>query len=444
LALSQAAFSLVLTFLMVALKMKVDWMLFPLSCFSWLFPLCCSRPGIEAFVAKIFCFLNPMGWLNGLFLEGCLRANWQAWWLLVPVLVVFASLPYSLPRLRRLHLDGTFRKVQPRHNSMNIVIGGKEKVICEREPAADQRRRIENGDFLRPLLRDRSGLIERLIARALGPKEKAVLEMLHATSAPRWSRQLGYFLLWFALFMAANTQIHFESLDDIAMAIAVLQKAVLPSVAVLLASGVFFAMMLAQGAYMLCWGQPPESLAFTTLAGLTSSRTFRLFPVNYWDAAKVTVKVNTMVLLLLAPAAIALVFTPACQLVLHNARQPFAVIPKCLVLLWGCGVFLSSLRLTPSGYDGLKYWKSWLETLAEFLVLLFLGVVFADPKLLAGSGFLLNCFLGAVFLLGVMGVFLFRGVRYRKAFGARTFLSAAAVENVQVGVRNRGANKTVS
>jgi hypothetical protein len=401
----QAAFSIVLTFVLVACRLRAEWILFPILMLAALFSLARgSQAGVA--LAKACYACNPAGWANGLFLEGGIRGRSEAWWYLLPVLAVSASLPFSFRSFRRFHFQGMFRTMPLRRPG--ILVMTNEWARPEKEDSVDPRGQILTGEFLRPLPWNRFGLVERLIERALNAKERLVTETL-LMAEPYWSKRFTGVVTYFALYLCANAAVHFRSLDDLLLAFFRPDKEAWAGLVGLVASFVLFVMMTAQSVglfFALGW---PETMRSATRNQLPLYRTFRLYPMNYCDSSKAQAKIATLVFLLLLPLSVLFSLTPAFQLFARNAPHGVAFPPKALILAWGFALLPYSTNLTPSISDGFRHWKSWLGKVIVIIVLPFIGFAFfVSPTLLS------DLLLGILFVLGVLVWFTHSGLRYLK------------------------------
>jgi len=402
----QAALSIALSLLLVPLKINSNWMVLCFFVVLFSFEAALLRPQIEVLFAKVLYLCNPMGWMSAIYLEGWVRGNVRAWWGFVPVLAVSASAPFSLKSVRRLHHDGKFRAaLSPR------AAWSPSKEEAPEKPAEppEQRQRIATSEFLQPFGWDQSGLVERLIARILEQHEKVIAEIL-ASTVPRWSKVFFGLMVWFLVYLVANTQIGLESLEDILIALFAFRPVSLLNLAAFAISLFCFAIMLSQGLALFFWFTSPELTLGPRPGAASPYRAFRLFPVNYWDTAKTIAKVNAMIFMLLLPPAVIFSFTPACQMVLRSADVDRTIMLKCLALVWSCSVMLPTLKMTPSIIDGWRHWRSFLRTVLVVAMLCFLGIaLFFSPKLM------LDIVLGALLIMFTVGWFVYCGAQYRKS-----------------------------
>ncbi len=409
----QAVCSGILTLLLVAVEFEPERILLPLLILGAVFVIFCGFSQNETLFAATMHLCNPLGWINGMYLEGWVRGNGHAWWGLLPLLALFTTLPFSLKSVRRLNHDGASRVFQPRRSNLRFV--GEEEDVPRVRDEAEERRQIMSGDFLMPRAWNRIGLAERLLARILSPHEQVIAEMF-LSGVPRWSRLFFGLIACCVLFLAAGTQIPIWTLDQFAMAIVRFDRTNAVSLAACMASVALFAMMCLKTLSLFCWFAWPEwPLRDSRQTVGPTHRTFRLFPVNYWEADKVIAKINSLIFLLLVPLAMISSFTPLCQMVLKSSGHGNILLPKCLALMWSGSLLLSSLNLTPTFEDLLKYWRWCLKICLIFLASCVVGVGWLfSPSLMLDSA------LGAILILLTVGWFAYCGAQYCTGSSGRT------------------------
>jgi hypothetical protein len=402
----QAALSLALTFLLVALRVRPEWILAPLFFVGWSALLLSHWPQTIVLLTKTLNTVNPCAWLNSVYLIGWMRGDAQGWFGLLPVSILFATLPFSFRALRQMHYEGVFR-VLPRRAG-DIFSAPRAERLPGRQDQIDQPAQVLGGST-RPLNWTNHGPVERLIHRMLSPRDRTIAEML-LPAHPRWSNLLLGFMTYFALYLVACTQIHFTSLEMLLSLF--LQSssgagiAVVASVACL----ILFVMMLANALFLFTWFGTIEPELNPALASTFAYTTYRLFPVSYWETAKVIAKINSLVALLLLPPTVLFSFTPAYQAVIHDAGRHVAIMPKSLILLWGSSLLLLASKLSPSIQNGLKCWRFTVRTLVVFAGFTGLGCA-----LLVSSNMVIDCALTALCILSALAWFRYSGAQYCKS-----------------------------
>jgi hypothetical protein len=407
-ALLQTGLSVAVVCFAVARRIKIEKILTPLFLLASLIIFLQPVHRMEPFLAKVLYVANPVGWVNWIYIEGWTQWNTRLLWLLLPVLVVSASLlSSSLESLRQMHLDGGFRSLPTRCS--NLLVMPEEPGLRQTGNRPEQLSLSDSHNFLLPWRE--IGPLERLIDRFLNAREKSVVELL-VISVPNWSRQFFGLLIYFALFLAVNGMIHLRSLDDLGMALTAPGAPPARSLVLLIAGFVLFAMILARAISLLFGFVWPEPVWVQTATQTRPYRSFRLFPATYWDTAKVSAKISTALFLTMIPLAIILSLTPGFQLIFRNVPHNLFIMAKCLVLLWGCSLLVCSAKLTPSLQDGLRHWKSSLRRLLCIAISATLGIA-----MLLSFNLALDIFVGALFLLSIGGTLIYNGARYRRGLG---------------------------
>jgi len=403
----QAVCSGILTLLLVAIEIDPERIMTPLLMLGAVFSIFCGFSQNEGLFAATMQLCNPLGWINAIYLAIWVRGNGHAWWGLLPLLALFTTLPFSLRSVRRLNHDGAFRVFQrPRSN---LRFAGEEEDVPRVREEAEERRQIMSGDFLVSRAWNKIGLAERLLARILSPHEQVIAEMF-LNRGPGWSRLFFGLIACCVLFLIAGTQIPIWTLDQFAMAIVRFDRTRTVSLVACVASVALFAMICLKTLSLFFWFDRPEwPLRNSRQTVGPTHRTFRLFPVNYWEADKVIAKINSLILLLLLPLAMILSFTPLCQMVLKTSGHGAIFLPKLLALMWSGSLLLPSLNLTPTFEDLLLYWRWFLKTCLIFLAWCVVGLGW-----LASPSLMLDIALGAILIFLTVGWFAYCGAKYRK------------------------------
>jgi hypothetical protein len=398
----QISFAIGLAVLLVVSRVNTDW-LFIAAPTLLLLLLTARSPEAERFFSQVLYFGNPLGWVNAIYLDLLLRENFRLLWLLVPVIGVLSTTPFSLRALRKLHLQGAFRTLPARRGGLFIKL--EDSAGAERESVARQRHRILNDESLRRLRWMDFGFLERLIAGILRARERVIAELLFVTE-PRWTKIFVGLIIYFFLYLCANNAVRSESLEDLLMAMLKDGRHHMVVLISFIASFVLFAMMLLKLVGLFFRFAPPESTLGSKRNQISPFRTFRLYPVNYWETAKVRVKIHSVLCLVLLPLASLFSLTALYQLFLRQAAHPTAILLKFLVLFWGSAFFVFPLRVTP---PGLRFWRSILRTTLASGALLVLGLLFL-MSITVG----LDLALGACFFVGGGASFLYAGALYQK------------------------------
>jgi len=408
----QTGCSGILTLLLLAVEIKPERLLWSLVWAITVFGIFCLFPGNEPLFAAVVTVCNPLGWINGVFVEGWVSGNSSSWWGMLPLLALVATLPFSIRSIRRLNHNGTFRIFHAR--PANFLLMGEKETVARVEDEAEQRRQIRTGDFLQPFSWNTMGLVERLVGRILSPQEQVIAAIL-LNPAPRTRLFFGI-VAYLALYLAANTLIPIWTLDQFAMTILRFNRSSAITLGACLASLILFTLICLNTLSLFFWIRWPEWTHSDTRPTVgPSHRSFRLLPVSYWEADKVIAKINSLVFLLLLPPALILSFTPLCQAVLKQSGQGSVFMPKCLALLWSGSLLLSSLNLIPSLQDGFKYWRSFLKSFWAFAAWFSLGVGWLFSRSLV-----LDCGLGAIIILLTVGWFGYSGAQYCQGSFGRT------------------------
>ena len=400
----QAAFSLVVAFLLAMWKVPPGWVLGPFFLLGMALPFCfTSRFGL--WIADVLYRYNPMGWLNEIWVKAWMRGDAHAWWFIVPLAAVSASLPFSLKAIKRLRYQGALRVRRPPGRSLFPQVD--QGTHTELESPEERRRRFLSERGLRPMAWDKLGWVKRFIGRALDDREKTVAEVFLISEA-YWGRQFLGLLVYLALYLIANTLISFESLEDFVQAILKPGHEAMTGLTGLIASFVLFAMVIGKVMSLFCGMQWPERMEREATKAWRPYRAFRLFPVSYWETTMVIAKTNTVIFGLLLPLAVLLSLTSAYQLVFRTVPRGALLLPKCLTLFWGLSLLFCSMNLTPSLEEGLRHWKPRLRLVFATLVLFSVGM-----GLMASPTLKLDLALGGLFVVGIVGWLRYCGRRYR-------------------------------
>lgn len=323
---------------------------------------------------EILYWCHPFGWPNAIFAKGIA----MAWWGLLPMLAVLATIPFSLRVLRRLNADGFFCEVRTK-------VPNLPRWVAKEEPPQDWT------EF---------GFVERLLARFLNPRERILAGTLFL-GRPRWSQAFCGLLIYTVLFLIANRFIYFRSLEDVVSGIANLDARSGAALVGCVAAGIFLVFMTIHGLSLFIWVAWPE--------WVSSFFTFRLFPMNYWELIKMITKVNTILVLLLLPPATLVSFTPVLQS-LEFFRNGVGIMPKCLAALWGLTLLASSLRMILV-LEEWRYWRFWLIAGAVSV-----GVCALALSLLMSPVLMLDLIVIGALLVITPAWITYAGFRYCRAF----------------------------
>jgi hypothetical protein len=275
----QAALSLAVTLLLLRRKAKMDTP-FILLCIFGLMPLGVWQEFLGRSATHILLsFCNPLGWINTVYLDGWIRGDQRAYWCLLPVLAVVATLPASLRAFRRMHHRGAFPVVR--------VIGGRivvEPARATSPPESDPatlRRQILAADFLQPMPWNERGLLERLLSFVLRPGEIVIARSL-LISPPAWIKRLLVFVVGFLCIWSIYHFLDFHSFQKLVV------RSKLPRLAI------EAAMMLAEVIILFVIG-----FAIALFSWMPNPFKLSLLPLWGFEVWKVAAKINALVLAVL-------------------------------------------------------------------------------------------------------------------------------------------------
>jgi len=402
----QALVSFELTLLVLALKIETDKIFVPVLFLAGLLVGAVNRPSIESAAVQAVGFLNPGGWGNLLFLNGALRGSTHAGWASGAIVAFSVSLRYSLEKVRQLNHRGAYRNRQLR--PIGRKMGNEEPVPSPTNDRVELRRRVLQSTHLRPPTDHPPGLVDRFVTLGLLPHEKLLAEILSPSGRP-WGRSVLKLLMWYAVCLVVAMQVQFQSFDELAVALTQHRDRGLFLAFVFFGCLALVAVMLAKVVGLIAWFAWPERITPASNQMFSPHHTFRLLPINYWDTAKVIAIVDSWFCLLLLPLAILFSFTPAFQLVAHQAARPWVILPKCLALLWGGCLVLLSYKLVPDLRKGWRGWRAWLKAGGTTWILYAVAM-----GLVAAPNFPADLAVGACWLAVVIGWFSYCGARYRQ------------------------------
>ncbi len=417
-AAAQAAFLVALTWLFVAVGLGADWLVWLVVVvfgFGW---LCSVMPRHALLLARIMSVCNPAAWINVLLLDGWIRHNPLAWWAAAPVAAVFLSLPFTVATARRLNsggLPGRLPRQAPPTGDVELSL--RLPFFRKARPAlpplvteAEQRERILGANLLGPTRLGRFAFAERLVLGLLAPRERHIVEA-HWSRVPPWSGHLLGFMVYFALYFVANTQLHYRSFDEMLRVVWTVGPGSLDAAAVVasIATAIFSVLLISKAVLLFMRPNPPEAFQLDRHGQTIGYRACRLLPLNHWEVARVLTKVNAVFFLLLLPFAFGLWLSPACQMATPERAPRLFFFPKWLVLLCAISAMQPTFRLMTALPRGFADWRLVVR------VVLCLGVVVVLAGATAASATLLtDCLLMVACVVICLGQLVYYGARYNR------------------------------
>lgn len=357
-------------------------------------------------VPDIFCLANPFAWANAIFLQSCVRGHIQFGWLMVPTLALLSAAPWTLRSLRRIHLKG-FKQPARARDPREMYFWKNEPAPLKASPS-DARREILRGGFLQPEW-EISGLVERLLARFLSKRDRAVADALFS-DGPRQSRFFLWLLVWMALYVAAGS-LKTPSLETFGEAYPAGGYRWVPYWII----GTAICAMLAatSGLMLMMWPClatfEVERSNVAPPRALSPYHAFRMLSASYWETVRVVAGVASLLGLLLVPLAVIFSRSSAWQRFADFVGCPRSAAIKCLLLVWSATLVLASFRLLSFGaHLRLKYWRSILKTAVAVTGIGCLGVA------LGQSPTWMQAWLsGTLLVIATLGWLAYCGKRYR-------------------------------
>lgn len=396
----QAGFSLALTFLLVAMRINTAWLIMPLialfffSCLG--FPWFLNTPLGWLFLQGLQT-CNPLAWVNSLYWNGWIQGCTGAFWALLPVLLTFGVVPYSLRAVRRLHHQGAFRQIHAQRAGLFLTT----EVEAAGAPVdlAAERRKILAGDFDQPVPLTEQGFVERLVARFLSPRERTLLEPV--SMRPRlWSTALGDCLVYLVLFLVTMALVDSGAFKSFLKTFLSWDERWFLINVMLRASLVFGAALVIKS--FLLWALGPMTL------GLVTSRP-PFLPVNRWQTAAASAKAITVLVLLMVPSMLFLAMSPFWQACCVHKPSMVSLPLKLLLLASALPLAFSSVACGGFYSNGWKHWLSYVKATLAFG--LAYGLAIAN---LVSPQWWTDVLWAGAFILNVLVWFLYCGVRYRK------------------------------
>jgi hypothetical protein len=406
-ALTCAALQLVLTiaitFAIAATNMRPEFLSVPAMVWTPIFIILAESwpPALVVGTASV----NPFAWTNQICMD-FVRTQSIAIGPLVLLFLAFATIPFTLWRLRELHRACIYRKAP-------VVVRGRPVMRREEPPPdklapTDAIASIRNDPWLQAVNWNNYSFIERVIGLILKPSEKPIAEIL-LLDAPQWRRNFIALVIRLAVFIFIGNFLEPRKVDPLARLFSNDPRAPIIAVLVLSLIEVFLvAHMLMIISRLFWWFSWPELVSARRNSG-RSHTNFRLWPVNYWNALVVIAKINVVPLLAVIPVTI--IFTlsaPWLKLedLLASVNHPFFPSPVALALaLWGS--FLIPAHFLYAAFDEGR--RAWLASLGNSAARLILSLVSFGAVMLRSTHF----FLAVLFVVLSLGWFSWAGVRYR-------------------------------
>ena len=403
----QWLFFIALTFSMIALRLNPAGFQGAAMMLSFVFCFVSLSAKLGPVFAKALCIYNPMGWISAIYVGVFFRGTAAVWWGLAPVLLVFAALPFSSLAIKRLHEKRAFLN-HKRVAGFSLFFRDEEAIFDSTE-RVDAIAQIRSGEFARSASWSELGFIERLLEKLLSPPELRVAEALSA-HLHGWGPHYRRMVIYFGLFLVSISfvDMNFDQAIEGALASPTSGKPAMgQALAPLFASIVIFGFWGAKVFLLFGWPGSLEFVKKSNTRSVQSFQSFRLLPVNHWDTAKVIIKANTVLILLLLPLAAILCLSIGPGFTSGQLKIPPTLPFKALLAWWAFSLIVQSTKLTPQFLFTLKHLVSCGKVLVVFYAFLVMGI-----GLLFSPNLWLDCILGVAFPLSTFGWFVYCGKRY--------------------------------